>query len=211
ARPAAPATTPPAPTPAAPSGEGWEGMEDLEPDPDSVEPSTGGHAPAPVAGTGHRPSPAAGPPAALPPLPDGPHARTERALLVQVVARPDVGRAALREMGGPDVFSAGVHRRAVTHLLAHDGPPAAHLPEDDAELASLMAGLLVRAGEQSSDADALKAEVLKLRLAAVERQMKVAAGSGSADMPALARERQGLQAAVREAIGRHMDAAANDS
>jgi DNA primase len=210
ARPAAPATTPPAPTPAAPSGEGWEGMEDLEPDPDSVEPSTGGHAPAPVAGTGHRPSPAAGPPAALPPLPDGPHARTERALLVQVVARPDVGRAALREMGGPDVFSAGVHRRAVTHLLAHDGPPAAQLPEDDAELASLMAGLLVRAGEQVADADALKAEVLKLRLAAVERQMKVAAGSGSADMPALARERQGLQAAVREAIGRHMDAATGD-
>ncbi|MCW2958196.1 MAG: primase, partial [Solirubrobacterales bacterium] len=127
-------------------------------------------------------------------------------LLVQVVALPDAGRAALREMGGLDAFGEGVHRRAVAHLLAHDGSPMAHLPEDDLELGSLMAGLLVRAGEQDADVDALNAEVLKLRLAAVERQMKVAAASGSTDMPALARERQGLQKAVQEAIGRHMDA-----
>ena len=153
------------------------------------------------------PSTTAPTPVPVAPLPDGADARTERALLVQVVARPDVGRAALREIGGADVFSAGVHRRAATHLLTHDGSPAAQLPDDDPDLASLMAGLLVRAGEQLADADTLRAEILKLRLAAVERQMKAAAASGSADMPALARERQGLQTAVREAIGRHMDAA----
>ena len=153
------------------------------------------------------PSTTAPTPVPVAPLPDGADARTERALLVQVVARPDVGRAALREIGGADVFSAGVHRRAATHLLTHDGSPAAQLPDDDPDLASLMAGLLVHAGEQLADADTLRAEILKLRLSAVERQMKAAAASGSADIPALARERQGLQTAVREAIGRHMDAA----
>jgi hypothetical protein len=125
---------------------------------------------------------------------------------VQVVARPDIGRAALREIGGPEAFSPGVHRRAAALLLSHDGPPSAHLPADDPELASLMAGLVVRAGEQLADAVTLEAEVLKLRLAMVERQMKQAQASGSADVPALAQERRGLQLAVREAIGRHMDA-----
>jgi hypothetical protein len=152
------------------------------------------------------PQPPAPMPVVVPALPDGPHARTERALLVQVVALPEAGRAALREMGGVDAFSDGVHRRAVAHLLAHDDAPMAHLPEDDLELGSLMAGLLVRAGETDANADAMHAEVLKLRLAAVERQMKVAASAGSNDIPALARERQGLQKAVQEAIGRHMDA-----
>lgn len=150
-----------------------------------------------------RPAPARGAATAA----ASPHARTERALLIQVVARPAEGRAALRELGGADAFADSVHRRAVAHLLAHDGPPSAGIPEDDAELASLMAGLVVRAGEESGSAATLDAEVLKLKLAAVERQMRQAQAAGSPDVPALARERLGLQAAVREAIGRHMDAA----
>ncbi len=201
----------PAPVAAAAPGpdDGWGGMEAMAPDAASVEPSTGAHArmvarPAAPGGLSD-PGPAPAP-AAIAPLPDGPHARTERALLIQVVARPDVGRAALREMGGAEAFSPGVHRRLVEHLLTHDGPPSARLPDEDPELGSLMAGLLVRAGEQVADADALNAEVLKLRLAVVERQMKLAVASGSAEIPILAQERRGLQAAVAEAIGRHMDA-----
>jgi DNA primase len=205
-----PAPAPAAPAPASdagePAGDGWEGMAALEPDHASVEPSTGSHGGAAPGGPVPGPVAPATPPPAIAPLPDGRHARTERALLVQVVALPEPGRAALRELGGAEAFGAGVHRRAVEHLLAHDGPPMAHLPEEDLELGSLMAGLLVRAGEQDADADALNAEVLKLRLAGVERQMKEARAVGSTDMPALARERQGLQKAVQEAIGRHMDA-----
>ncbi len=210
-RPVEPAPAPraaaPAPVPAPPSEDGWEGMEALEPDHDSVEPSSGQHVQRVAAPASGAVPPAPAPmPVVVPALPDGPHARTERALLVQVVALPEAGRAALREMGGAEAFAEGVHRRAVAHLLAYDDAPMAHLPEDDLELGSLMAGLLVRAGETDANPDALHAEVLKLRLAAVERQMKVAAAAGSNDIPALARERQGLQKAVQEAIGRHMDA-----
>jgi hypothetical protein len=98
-----------------------------------------------------------------------------------------------------------VHRRAAALLLSHDGPPSAHLPGDDPELSSLMAGLVVRAGEQVSDAVTLEAEVLKLRLAMVERQMKQARANGSSEVPALARERQTLQQAYHAAMAKHME------
>ncbi len=228
----APARAPAAPAPAAPTAAaaaedaGWEGMEAMEPDPATLDPDRHEHAPEASGGAPPQRTPApkvaAGPPSdrvdprpdaadsgtppAVAPPPDGRHARTERALLVQVIARPDVGRPALREIGGEEAFTDPVHRRVVAHLLAHDGPPSAGLPDDDAPLSSLVAGLVVRAGEQLADAATLEAEVLKLRLAMVERQMKQAQATGSADIPALARERQGLQLAVREAIGRHMDA-----
>ncbi|UTI62595.1 DNA primase [Paraconexibacter antarcticus] len=224
--PAAPARTvaPARTTPPPADGEGWEGMDLLEPDPDTLDPGTGEGPFGPAApavlpsssgstgagapgGPASPAPPAAAPPAPPPPAPapSGPHARTERALLIQVVARPDIGRAALREIGGADAFTSDLHRRVVTLLLSHDGPPSAHLPADDPELASLMAGLVVRAGEQVSDAVTLEAEVLKLRLAMVERQMKQARANGSSEVPALARERQTLQQAYHAAMAKHME------
>ncbi|WP_354697407.1 DNA primase [Paraconexibacter sp. AEG42_29] len=211
------------------AGEGWEGMDALEPHPDELDPGAAPDVQVPTPATppsaatsqaqpARAGAPAQSPAAAVPtpepadgpvrdPMPDGPHARMERALLIQVIAQPAIGRPALIELGGPDAFIPGVHQRAAAHLLTHDGPPMATVDESDPVLASLMAGLVIRATEQATDAATLEAEVLKLKLAAVDRQMRRAP---KGEVPALARERQQLQIALREAIGRHMDASDTD-
>jgi DNA primase len=209
-RPAAPAPAP-APRPAvAPAGDGWEGMDELEPDPDTIDPGTSdrgtaARAPAPAEAAVEETGPA---PIVRTPMPDGPHARIERALLIQVIAQPALGRAALEDLGGPEAFIPGVHQRAAAHLMTHEGSPMAGLGDEDPDLTSLMAGLAMRADEQASDADTLEAEVLKLKLAAIDREMRRAPKQ---EIPVLAQQRLKLQLAFREAIGRHMEASVEEN
>ena len=102
-------------------------------------------------------------------------------------------------------FTSDLHRRAAVHLRDHAADPSSGLPEDDDELASLVAGLVIRAAGQEPSRAALQVEGLKLELAAVERRMAAARDAGSGDIAALAGRRAELKNAVDAAIVRAME------
>jgi DNA primase len=171
-----------------------------------AQPATGAGAPASPAGNGNgstrpeaastqveRPSPATG------------GTRSERAFLGQCVVNPEAAREAIEALDLEQAFTSGLHRRAAAHLRDHPTDPSAGLPEGDEELASLVAGLVVRAAGQEPSRAALQVEGLKLELAAVERRMAAARDAGSGDIAALAGRRAELKNAVDAAIVRAME------
>jgi DNA primase len=169
----------------------------------------------PATGTGAPASPAGNPngstrPAAASTQTDRPSpatggTRSERAFLGQCVVNPEAAREAIEALDLEQAFTSGLHRRAAAHLRDHPADPAAGLPEGDEELASLVAGLVVRAAGQEPSRAALQVEGLKLELAAVERRMAAARDAGSGDIAALAGRRAELKNAVDAAIVRAME------
>ena len=135
----------------------------------------------------------------------GPRARTERSLLTEVVAQPEAGRALLERLDLDWAFTIDLHRRAAQHLIAHIDDPTAAIDPEDRDLSSLMAGLVMRAGEHASTTASLDAELAKLRLAEIERRMAAARASGGDDVVALAEDRAAAQREMDEAITRAME------
>ena len=153
----------------------------------------GGPAHAASGGQADRPSPATG------------GVRSERGFLGQCVVNPEAAREAIDALDLEQAFTSDLHRRAAVHLRDHAADPSGELPEGDDELASLVAGLVVRAAGQEPSRAALHVEGLKLELAAVERRMAAARDAGSGDIAALAGRRAELKNAVDAAIVRAME------
>lgn len=114
---------------------------------------------------------------------------TERAFLAQCIAEPDAGARTLGEMDLSSHFTSDALRRAAGHLRAHLTDPGGHLPEDDPELAGLLAELVVQAGRESPRPAMLESQRMQLELAHIDREIQRARGQESGDVSELAMRR----------------------
>jgi DNA primase len=114
---------------------------------------------------------------------------TERAFLAQCIAEPESGACALGELDLSAHFTSDVVRRAAGHLREHLTEPGAHLPEDDPQLAGLLAELVVQAGRESPAPAMLESQRMQLELARIDREIQRARGRESGDVSELAHRR----------------------
>jgi len=120
---------------------------------------------------------------------------TERAFLAQCIAAPAPGEAALADADLDELFSGELLRRAARHLLdSHLSEPLRGVPEDDRELVSLLAELIVEAGRWPAAAGTgtppmLEVQRLQLQLAAIDRRIHAARAQGTGEVSALAKRR----------------------
>ncbi len=146
------------------------------------------------------------PPSGNPPQGNGNGARrgafsrreeTERAFLALCMACPDEGAAALAALDLQEHFSSGLLRRAASHLRHGDlrdplaiAPGEEHGPDDDPELKSLLAELIVEAGGEQARPTMLELQRLQLELARIDRGIAQARGTQGSDVNALAERRK---------------------
>jgi DNA primase len=115
--------------------------------------------------------------------------RTERALLALCIADPGAGEQALAELDPETHFTSQVLRRAVVHLRGRLSDPGSGLPEDDPELAALIAELVVQAGREPPAPAMLASQRMQLELARIDRDIVRARGRESGEVNELARRR----------------------
>jgi DNA primase len=115
--------------------------------------------------------------------------RTERALLALCIADPGAGEQALSEVEPETHFTSHVLRRAAVHLRGHLSDPGSGLPEDDPELAALIAELVVQAGREPPAPAMLASQRMQLELARIDRDIARARGRESGEVSELARRR----------------------
>jgi DNA primase len=115
--------------------------------------------------------------------------RTERALLALCIADPGAGEQALSELDPETHFTSQVLRRAVVHLRGRLSDPGSGLPENDPELASVIAELVVQAGREPPAPAMLPSQRMQLELARIDRDIVRARGRESGEVSELARRR----------------------
>jgi DNA primase len=131
--------------------------------------------------------------------------RAERAFLAQCLAVPDAGREALAALDLAAAFTSDLTRRAAALVRDRlEGGAVDLLPDNDA-LATLMAELVVRAGEMRPSEAALEGERLGLELLGVEREIAAARVAGVGELTPLVTRRQELKRRRDAAIARAMD------
>jgi DNA primase len=133
-----------------------------------------------------------------------PTGRAEHKFLAQCLAAPAAGRDALAALDLDAAFTSDLTRRAAAHVrdrLAGD----AQLPAGDDELATLVAELVVRAGELRSSEAALEGERLGLELLRIERDIAAARAAAAGDVTRLVTRRQELRRERDSAIARAME------
>jgi DNA primase len=128
----------------------------------------------------------------------------ERQFLAACLAAPGPGAERLAELDPEQALSTPLNRRALTHLRAHLAAPAAAL-DDDPELGGLIAELVNRAAQLSSSRAGLDAEVHKLHLVRVDREIAGLRAAGAGDIATLARRRSELKRALDKAVEQAME------
>ena len=131
--------------------------------------------------------------------------RAERSFLAQCLASPAAGRAALADMDLDAEFSSDLTRRAAAHVLAQLSGGGAALPEDDDELARLIAALTVLSGGMRNSEAAVEGERLSLEVQRVKREIEVAKAAAAGDVGRLVALRQELERRRDGAIARAME------
>jgi DNA primase len=114
---------------------------------------------------------------------------TERAFLALCIADPDAGATALAEIDPEVLFANATMRRAVQHLREHLADPGAGLPENDPDLAALVAEIVVEAGREIRTPAMLESQRMQLELARIDREIARARGQESGEVSELARRR----------------------
>jgi DNA primase len=128
----------------------------------------------------------------------GPSGRedTERAFLALCIASPQQGSEALASLDVDEHFASELLRRAARRL--RDGSlhePMTGDPErlgdldEDPELKSLLAELVVEAGREQAHPAMLEVQRLQLQLARLDREVQRARGAGVGDVTGLAQQR----------------------
>jgi DNA primase len=125
--------------------------------------------------------------------------QTELEFLGLCIDLPDRGRAALAEVEDGD-FTAERTRRAAAWLRDHLDAPLEGLPREDEELSSLVGQLVMRSSRRSPSAAALEAELLRLKIARLDRRIAAADGPVSE----LASRRSELKSRLDLAVDRAM-------
>ena len=131
--------------------------------------------------------------------------RAERSFLAQCLASPVAGRAALAEMDLAAEFSSDLTRRAAAHVLAQLAGGGSALPEDDEELARLIAALTVLSGGMRNSEAAVEGERLSLEVQRVKREIEVAKAAAAGDVGRLVALRQELERRRDGAIARAIE------
>jgi DNA primase len=122
---------------------------------------------------------------------------TERAFLVLCLASPEEGARALAEVDLAGHFTSAVLRHVAEHLRAGGlDEPMKDLPSqsaqgqaEDADLAGVLAELVVEAGREGAQPAMLDVQRLQLELARVDRQIQAARVQGAGDVSDLAQRR----------------------
>ena len=130
---------------------------------------------------------------------------TERAFLALCIASPGAGAQALAELNPAEHFTSDTLRRAAEHLRRHLTDPQRDLPEGDAELATLMAELVVEAGREAVRPDTLEVQRLQLELARVDRAIHRSRSSERGEVSELARRRAEIKLDFDRAYARVLD------
>jgi DNA primase len=101
---------------------------------------------------------------------------TEHAFLALCLAVPEAGGTArLSDPATLDLFASPLTRRAAEHLRDHPTAPAAALPPEDADLARLVAEIVLRArGLEAAEPSELDRAALLLTLARLDREIHTA-------------------------------------
>jgi DNA primase len=128
-----------------------------------------------------------------------PTARVERAFLIQCLALPQEGMAAIAQLDLEQDITTAVYRRVATLLRAHAGAPLRPDPQDE-ELARAIAELQVRAAHAQPSRAALEAERLRLQIARLDREITAAKPGAGADVVALVTRRNELRDAVEREV-----------
>jgi DNA primase len=162
--------------------------------------SGGPAAAASTEGNGGARRPAAAPPASLDAA-----GRAERSFLAQCLAAPAVGREALAALDLDAVFATDLTRRAAAHVRERLAGAGAELPSGDDELATLVAELVVRAGEMRASEAAVESERLSLEVHRIERDIRAAQHAAAGDVTPLVARRQELKRERDAAIARAME------
>jgi DNA primase len=132
---------------------------------------------------------------------------TERAFLALCIASPAVGAQALAELDPAEHFSGGTVRRAAEHLREHLTNPGAGLPENDPQLAALIAELDVEAGRETAPPEMLEVQRLQLELARMDRHIQRARGQEHGQVQELAQRRAEVKREFDLAYGRVLEEA----
>jgi DNA primase len=117
--------------------------------------------------------------------------RRERALLAMCIAMPEEGAEYLEALTEDHLSPLGA--RALAWLREHPSEPASNLPHDDAELAGLIAELVILAGDEPASGEAMKLNFLLLEQRRLEAEISAAGEAGERERRAeLSRERAAL-------------------
>jgi DNA primase len=117
--------------------------------------------------------------------------RRERALLAMCIALPEEGAGYLSRLGDEHLSASG--SRALAWLREHLEDPASDLPRDDAELAGLIAELVIIAHDEPASAEAMQLNYLLLEQRRLEAEIAAAGKKNDYERRAvLSRERAAL-------------------
>jgi DNA primase len=148
---------------------------------------------APAAGSAGRANPAR-------PVAMEPSERRERDFLVQCVASPQAGAAALQGVDIDELIRSDRMRRAAWHLRDHADAPMADLPPEDESLARTIAHLVQRAARDEVSPNHLKHAQLVLEGMRLERAIRVARLEGRPGIGDLARERERVMGEIHAIV-----------
>jgi len=129
--------------------------------------------------------------------------RRERALLAMCIALPAEGREYLARLTAQHLSPLGA--RAATWLREHPEDPASNLPREDAELAGLIAELVILASDEPASAESMELNYLLLEQRRLEADIAAAGeAEDSKRRAALSMERAALveRIARTERVGR---------
>jgi DNA primase len=117
--------------------------------------------------------------------------RWERSLLAMCIALPKEGGEYLGRLTEAHLSPTGM--RAAAWLREHPEDPGSDLPHDDAELAGLIAELVIMSGEEPSSREGMEHNFLRLEERRLEREIAAAGERGDYERrAALSRERAAL-------------------
>jgi DNA primase len=117
--------------------------------------------------------------------------RRERALLAMCIAMPGEGKEYLARLTEAHLSPTGL--RAAAWLREHPEDPASNLPQDDGELAALIAELVITSREEPASHEAMELNFLLLEQRRLEGEIAAAGERGDYERrAALSRERAAL-------------------
>ena len=131
---------------------------------------------------------------------------TERTFLALCIASPEDGARALGALDPVEHFTSERLRRAAAHLRGGRLPePMAGIDEQDPELTSVLAELVVQAGREFPVPAMLEVQRMQLELARLDRRIRGASAQGSGEVSELAHRRAEVKRAFDQAYERALE------
>ncbi|HSZ70662.1 MAG TPA: DNA primase [Solirubrobacteraceae bacterium] len=131
---------------------------------------------------------------------------TERTFLALCIASPEDGARALHALDPEEHFTSDRLRRAAAHLREGRLPePMAAIDEQDPELTSVLAELVVQAGREFPVPAMLEVQRMQLELARLDRRIRGASAKGAGEVSELAHRRAEVKREFERAYERALE------